>query len=152
MVRTRFYEYVELIIPGVSGGNTQTTFSFEDQPQIRNVPIYSIVAYASDSVNLSPLTGTNVIDEGQMMQTFLTLYTTDPTTQEQKNGIDRIPLIELNYIRTGGTPNVIYMPEMVGQTITWPKSFITLPVAYGNETNLCVLLGIRYGYSKKVQQ
>jgi hypothetical protein len=155
MVRNRFYELVELQIPGVAGGNTGTTFNFPDEPQLRNVPLFSIVVYDSTSVPLSGFTSTAVATIAQLQKCFLTLYTTDPKTGEQKNGIDRIPLLELNYLMTStvGEPHVWQMPEFVGQEVTWPKSFITVTSGgIGNATNICILLGVRYGWSNAVQQ
>ena len=92
MIYNRFYEYVELLIPGVAGGNTQSTFNFPDEPQIRNVPILSITVYTINATPVSMLTGTALASVAQMQACALTLYTTNPQTGEQKNGIDRIPL------------------------------------------------------------
>ena len=103
MVRNRFYETVELVIPGLAAGNTGTTFNFPDEPQIRTVPIYSIVVYSSDSIPLSSITSQPVATPAQLAKCFLTLYTTDPKTKDQKNGIDRMPLLELNYLLNNGT-------------------------------------------------
>lgn len=152
MVRSRFYEYIELVIPGVTGGNTTQQFNFPDLPQIRNTPIYGIVAYNADIIAASPLTFQPVITAAEMKTMFLTLFSTDPETQEQKNGIDRMPLGELNYFLGSTTPHVMYMREFVGQTVTWPKSFINLSAPLNNTTNLVVVFGVYYGYSKKVQQ
>lgn len=154
MVRNRFFEFVEILVQGVAGpGNTQTTFNFPDLPQIRNTPIYSIVAYTPNTLALSGITGQTLVPVANMMNAYLTLYTTDPTTGEQKNGIDRLPLLELNYMfNATADPHVMYMPEFVGQTVTWPKSFITMAAPIANATNLVFCFGVRYGWDQKVQQ
>lgn len=154
MVRTRFFELVEVLVQGAaSPGNQQTVFNFPDLPQVRNTPIYSIVVYTPDTCTLSGITFQTLVPVANLQEAYLTLYTTDPVAPEQKYGIDRIPLLELNYMRNAtADPSVLYMPEMVGQTVTWPKSYITLGAPIGNVTNLVFQFGIRYGYNQKVQQ
>lgn len=155
-VRNRFFENIEVLVPGVAGGQTQQKYNFPDEPQIRNTPILSIVVYSINTMTLSPLTFQPLPSVAILKTAYLSLYTTDPNSGEQKYGIDNLPLLELNYMQQGAAgnaePHVIYMPEFVGQTVTWPKSFITLAAPPNNTTNFVFLLGVRYSWTKKVQQ
>jgi hypothetical protein len=153
MVRNRFYEFVELVIPGVAGGQTGTVFNFQDQPQLRSNPIYGIIVYTVDTVPLSMFTGQTVIPTANLLNANLTLYTTDPIAGEMKNGIDRMPLIEFNpFLNTTTVPRVFHPQEFVGQTVTWPKSYVTFVAPPGNTVNWVICFGVRYGWSQKVQQ
>jgi hypothetical protein len=153
MTRNRFYEYVELVATGNGVASTQTVFNFPDLPQLRTTPIYSIVVYTPNTTPLSGITFQPLVPVANLQNAFLTLYTLDPNESESKYGIDRIPLLELNYFfNATADPHVFYMPEFVGQTIVWPKSYITLAAAIGNTTSLVFAFGVRYGYAQKVQQ
>lgn len=146
------FEFVEILIPG-GGANTQTFFNFPDLPQIRTCPIYSMVFYPNGVINLSAITGQTAAAASLVQSAYLTLYSEDPVTGVGKNAINRIPLIEMNYIQgVATTPSVFTMPEWAGQTVVWPKSFIQFMVAPTPATQTAICFGIRYGYTNQTQQ
>jgi hypothetical protein len=149
-----YYEYVELLIPGVpTTGSTQANFAFEDQALIRTNPIYSICCYMPDLMPYGPKTGTPLLPLALMKTCFLLLNQNDPVTGVNKNGIDLMPLCELNYINDGTSPYVWQQPMFGGQTIIWDKSWVTQrnPGGLGTTTNYVIVFGVRFGYPQGIQ-
>lgn len=149
-----YFEYVELPVAGVSGGQTAPTFTFNDQAQIRTSPILSICWFWPSTISLSPLSGSPLVSAANMKNSYLTLNQNDPYNNNvNKNGVDLMPAALLNYINDGSAPYVYQQPLMGGQIVIWDKSFVTCKTVGGpgNTTNQVYLFGVWYSYSTGVQ-
>lgn len=141
LVNREVRKYDMISIPALAG-NTQSTFAFPDQPQLRNVKVFGIDLvynttdfYAQTNANY---TGT-LIANG-----FVTLYF------DGRNGIQNMPLRELSHINNYGTP---YIPQdtntngilaLAGQQIIWTKSFISFPQPPVIAANCVFVIGVYY--------
>ena len=134
------YELVEVLVPGVGGGQTQTQWSFPDLPKLRYTSLLAMESFAIDTLEKSP----NNVDTPTaaiMEKSYLVLYS------NERQDLYRIPLISL--IRTQATtgasaPFVRALFEFQGQKITWDKSFIQIANAPANTTNFSFCFGVYY--------
>jgi hypothetical protein len=148
-------EYVEVLAAGVAGGSTQQKFVFPDLPQIRTTPIYSIFLMLPSVVTLSYLTQQPLVTLANLKNAFLSLYTNPipgDTGGDDKLAIDGVPLLYFNPINDFATPYMEDESMFAGQTVVWPKSYITLSAPIGNTTNFVFSFLIKYGKTSKVQQ
>jgi len=146
-----YYEYIEVV---VQTGNTSAQITIPDQSQIKTTPIYSMRAYFPATMTYSPLSGFPLVPLANMKACFLTLNQNDPgNNMTNKNGIDLMPLSELNYINDGVSPYVWQLPMFGGQIVIWDKSFITIktPGGLANSQPLAFVFGVTYGYPLGVQ-
>lgn len=133
-------ELIELVIPGVAGGQQGTIFKFPDLPKLRAASAMGIEAYNENQVARSPL-GNAVIDTSNFLNAYLTLY-----YNEREDGY-RIPLFSLlrsNGTSGPGTNGLFY--QLNGQLITWDKSYITFANGFppGNTNNVSFLFQFYY--------
>lgn len=134
------YELVELLVPGVAGGQTQTQFSFPDLPKLRYTALMALETFAVDTLTVSP-NNVALPSAAVMQKSYLVLYS------NERQDLFRIPLISL--IRTQATtgasaPFVRSLPEFSGQKITWDKSYVTIASAPANTTNISFVFGVYY--------
>ena len=88
------YELVELLVPGVAGGQTQTQWSFPDLPKLRYTSLLAMETFGVDTQTVSPnnvATPTAAI----LQKSYLVLYA------NERQDLYRIPLISL--VRTQAT-------------------------------------------------
>lgn len=134
------YELVELLVPGVGGGQTQTQWSFPDLPKLRYTSLLAMETWAIDTLEKSP----NNVDTPTaaiMEKSYLVLYT------NERQDFYRIPLISLirQQATTGASaPFVRALFEFQGQKVTWDKSFIQIANAPANTTNFSFCFGVYY--------
>jgi len=134
------YELVELLVPGVGGGQTQTQWSFPDLPKLRYTSLLAMETWAIDTLEKSP----NNVDTPTaaiMEKSYLVLYA------NERQDLYRIPLISLmrQQATTGATaPFVRALFEFQGQKVTWDKSFIQIANAPANTTNFSFCFGVYY--------
>jgi hypothetical protein len=134
------YELVELLVPGVAGGQTQTQFSFPDLPKLRYTALMALETFAVDTLTVSP-NNVALPSAAILQKSYLVLYS------NERQDLFRIPLISL--IRTQATtgasaPFVRSLPEFSGQKITWDKSYVTIASAPANTTNISFCFGVYY--------
>jgi hypothetical protein len=138
----------------VQTGSTTAQIPIPVQNQLQTTPIYSICAYFPGYMSYSPLSGFPLVPLANMKACFLTLNQNDPgNNMVNKNGIDLIPLTQLNFIDDGTSPFVWQQPMFGGQIVIWDKSFITVKTPGGlqNTQPLAFVLGVNYGYPIGVQ-
>lgn len=134
------YELVELLVPGVGGGQTQTQWSFPDLPKLRYTSLLAMETWAIDTLEKSP----NNVDTPTatiMEKSYLVLYS------NERQDLYRIPLISLmrQQATTGASaPFVRALFEFQGQKVTWDKSFIQIANAPANTTNFSFCFGVYY--------
>ena len=134
MLKIKRFEAVEIPVPN---GSTLTRFYFPDLPQLRDAKIESIQIYAAGALALSPLTGSALPVLADLKKSFLTLY------QGDLQVIYNIPLVALNNISDGSTPYVFELPGVNDISISWTKSYVSLPTALAT-TNVAYSFGIYY--------
>jgi hypothetical protein len=133
---TRF-ESVEVNVPS---GSTLTQFNLPDLPNLRNAKIDRIVFYTAGTISATPLTGSTPVTTADMKKSFITLYEGDLQL------IYRIPILEFNNIVNSATDPYQNDPlDINGITISWTKSFISLPSALAT-TNVAYSIGIFYHF------
>jgi len=133
---TRF-ESVEV---QVSSGSVLTRFNLPDLPNLRNALIDRIVFYTPGTITATPLTGSTPVTIADMKKSFLTLYEGDLQL------IYQIPILEFNNIVNSATDPYQNDPlDINGITISWTKSYISLPSALST-TNVAYSIGIFYHF------
>ena len=134
MLKIKRFEAVEIPVPN---GSTLTRFYFPDLPQLRDAKIESIQIYAAGTLAASPLNGSALPVLADLKKSFLTLY------QGDLQVIYNIPLVALNDISDGSTPYVFELPMINDISISWTKSYVSLPTALAT-TNVAYSFGIYY--------
>jgi len=131
------FEAVEISVPS---GSTLTRFSFPDLPNLRNAKIDRIVFYTAGTITASPLTGSTPVTTADLKKSFVTLYEGDLQL------IYNLPVLEFNNIVNSATDPYQNDPlDIDGITISWTKSYITLPSALAT-TNVAYSIGIFYHF------
>lgn len=124
--KTQRFELVEIQIPA---GTTLTKFTFPDLPNLTGrdgnpVIIDSIVAYNDENFSNSPISGSSVVQNGDMCRSFLTIY------QGDLQVLYNIPLLQIQFVNAGAASplnqGVILQPLLKDLiNVSWTKSFIT---------------------------
>ncbi len=149
------FQAAEIIIPGVAGGNTSTTFSFPDLPYLRpaNALIKGIEVYTINTITKSPLTGTTLASIANMQTGFLTLYGGLENVKQGNEIIQRVPLFKLNTIQNASTDpfsrSVFCLNSM---QVDWTKCNVTFQTAPGNTTNIAVAFGVYFDFINTLPQ
>jgi hypothetical protein len=134
MINIKRFEAVEIPVPN---GSTLTRFYFPDLPQLRDAKIQAIQIYAAGTLAASPLTGSALPVLADLKKSFLTLY------QGDLQVIYNIPMVALNNIADSATPYVFELPSVNDISISWTKSYVSLPTALAT-TNVAYSFGIYY--------
>lgn len=138
---------VEVIQPGIAGGNNSTKIQILDQPYLRNKNTYGIQVFADIDVTKSPSQKTPITN-AQLQLCFLTLYTTGTGAgNEMGEYIQNIPFCKMHQQVTTNVANTSYVNhsfELDGQYVDWSKSYITLGAAFANATDLSILLLVNF--------
>lgn len=139
--KSQKYELVELVVPGVTAGQTQTRWNFPDLPKLRYTALQAISFFTPGTVTASPLNNT-LLPLTVLQQSYLVLYANDRTD------LYRIPVLEMNRMQSlasGVTePFSRGLFEFNNQKVTWEKSYIEIASAPGNTSNKSFLLGVYY--------
>jgi len=138
-------QLVEVIQPGISGGNTATKIQFNDQPYLRNKQITGIEILNGNDMTTSP-TGKTPITTAQMKLSYLTLYLNDVNNpQNVGEWIQQVPFTLMHRIQNASTdPFVRQMYELMGQVIYWEKCYISLASSLNNTTDVSFLLNVYF--------
>lgn len=132
------YEFVELQVQGVAGGNTGTQFFFSDLPKLRCVTTQAITTYTTNTLSYTP-TGNALPTLAVLKNSFLVLYL------NERQDVWRLPLLELNRIQNASTdPFVRGLYEFNNVKITWDKSYVQTAVAPANTSNFSFCFGVYY--------
>jgi len=137
MIRIERFEAIEVAVPS---GSTLTRFQFPDVPQLRNAKISGIQVFTAGSITATPLTGSTPVTTADLKKSFLTLY------QGDLQLIYSLPLISLNsMVNSAADPYTFELPAINGLTISWTKSYISLPSALST-TNVAYSFGVYYNF------
>lgn len=138
MLRIERFEAVEIAVPS---GSTLTRFYFPDLPNLRNAKITAIQVYTAGTITATPLTGSTPVTTADLKKSFLTLYEGDLQL------VYNVPMLNFNNMVTGATPDpyTFELPAVNGITISWVKSYVTLPSALAT-TNVAYSFGVYYHF------
>jgi len=138
-------QLVEVIQPGIAGGNTATKIQFNDQPYLRNKQITGIEILNGNDMTTSP-TGKTPITTSQMKLSYLTLYLNDVNNpQNVGEWIQQVPFTLMHRIQNASTdPFVRQMYELMGHVIYWEKCYISLATSLNNTTDVSFLLNVYF--------
>jgi hypothetical protein len=137
MIRIERFEAVEISVPS---GSTLTRFYFNDLPNLRNAKITSIQVYTAGTITATPLTGSTPVTTADLKKSFLTLYAGDLQL------VYNVPMISLNNIVNSATdPYTFELPAINGMTISWIKSYVSLPTALAT-TGTAYSFGVYYNF------
>ncbi len=118
-MENRLTQLVELVVPGVSGGNSQRVINFTDQPYLRDKPILSLETYSISDLSVSPQNN-DVVTMAVLKTAYLTLYTTNPDNPgSQGQWIQLQPMLDLHALQNGSDAFRREPFMLVGQLITW---------------------------------
>jgi hypothetical protein len=152
------FQAVDLVIPGISGGQTATQFFFPDLPYLRpqSADIVAIETYTINSLTNGTVTNTPLASIAISKTAGLTLYggIKNPENGEQiKQGnqiIQALPILRLNNLQNGSTDpftgNIFKLNQM---QVDWTKCFVQLSAAPGNTSNICFSFGIYFNFAKQ---
>jgi hypothetical protein len=136
-MKVQRFEAVEISVPN---GSVLTQFNFPDLPNLRNARIDRIVFYTAGTISATPLTGSTPVTTADMKKSFVTLYEGDLQL------LYRVPILEFNNIVNSSTDPYQNDPlDINGITISWTKSFISLPSAL-SITNVAYSIGVFYHF------
>ena len=133
------FEAVEIPVPS---GSTLTRFYFNDLPNLRNAKITSVQVYTTDTISATPLTGATPVTIADLKKSFLTLYEGDLQL------IYNIPMLSFNNFAQNATTSAAFvfeLPNVDGITISWVKSYISLPTALAT-TGVAYSFGVYYHF------
>jgi len=137
MTRIERFEAVEIAVPTSS---TLTRFYFPDLPNLRNARITNIAIYTAGSITATPLTGSTPVTTADLKKSFLTLYEGDLQL------VYNIPILSFNSIVNSATdPYQFELPSVNGLTISWVKSYVSLPTALAT-TGVAYSFGVYYHF------
>ena len=137
MTRIERFEAVEIAVPTSS---TLTRFYFPDLPNLRNARITNIAIYTAGSITATPLTGSTPVTTADLKKSFLTLYEGDLQL------VYNIPVLSFNSIVNSATdPYQFELPSVNGLTISWVKSYVSLPTALAT-TGVAYSFGVYYHF------
>lgn len=138
-------QLIEVVLPGIAGGNNTTKIQFPDQPYLRNVQTLGIEVMSNNDMTLSPSNRTP-LTTAQLKTCYLTLYLNDPDNpQDVGEWIQNVPFAMLHRIQNAATDPFVRFPfEMAGQRIYWEKCYITLPVAFANVADISFLIQVYF--------
>jgi hypothetical protein len=133
------FEAVEINVPS---GSLLTRYYFNDLPNLRNAKITSVQIYTTDTISATPLTGSTPVTIADLKKSFLTLYEGDLQL------IYNIPMLSFNNFAQNATTSAAYvfqLPQVDGITISWVKSYISLPTALAT-TGVAYSFGVYYHF------
>lgn len=132
------FEFVEVVVPGIAGGQTQTLFNFPDLPKLRYTALQAMAVYTPGTISNSPSNYTPV-SLAILQKSYLVLYA------NERQDLYRIPLLEMNRFQSAANePFVRQLYEFPGQKVTWDKSYIQIANAPANTATLAFCFGIYY--------
>ena len=137
MIRIERFEAVEIAVPN---GSTLTRFYFPDLPNLRNAKITGIQVYTAGTITATPLTGSTPVTTADLKKSFLTLYEGDLQL------VYNVPMISLNnLVNSASDPYTFELPTVNGLTISWTKSYVSLPTALAT-TGTAYSFGVYYHF------
>lgn len=141
-------QLVEIIVPGVAGtGQTGTTFTFPDQPMLRDKLIVAIESYTATDLAKGP-SGNTTISGAQMIQTVITLV-----DNQSLEYIKQLPLVDTHRIQNSTPdPFVRHAFPICPRITDFSKCYATLMTAYGNTTTVSIILMIYFKDQPKAQK
>lgn len=143
------YQAIEVRLPGVSGGNTQTQFSFPDLPYLRPNMAYiqALEFYTLASISLSPVSGTPLVSLGIAQKTALTIYGGIAGVKQGNQIVQQMPVLRLNNLQNA-TPDPFAQQIMKFKDlqIDWTKTTLNLGSAPENTTDMAFVFGCYFNF------
>jgi hypothetical protein len=137
MLRIERFKAVEIAVPS---GSTLTRFYFPDLPNLRNAKITGIQIYTAGTITATPLTGSTPVTTADLKKSFLTLYEGDLQL------VYNVPMLTLNnMVNSAADPYTFELPTINGITISWVKSYVSLPTALST-TSVAYSFGVYYHF------
>jgi hypothetical protein len=143
------YQAVEVRLPGVAAGQTQTQFSFPDLPYLRPrmAWIQAMEVYTLASITNSPISGTALPSLAIMQKTAITIYGSVPGVKQGNEIYQRMPILRLNNMQNA-TPDpfaqqIIKMNDL---EIDWTKTMLTIATTPGNTTDMAFVFGVYFNF------
>lgn len=164
-----YYRLVNLVVPGIAGGNTGTDFTFNDQPDIRYARTTGLFTLFANDLSYTQPDGVPVVGDIYAPKITFVFETNDPDDPEmiidgkktkQKGSAGRftgtldtiqwLPATSIHLTQSFGTspaPFVRHMLHWKDRYIVWQKSHVKLaPGGLGNTTDVAIVLGVLYSF------
>ncbi len=168
-----YFRLVTLVIPGVAGGNTGTSFTFNDQPDLRYARMTGMVFLTDQDLAFAQPQPAPVAPAAFIPNISFVFQTNDPDdtvigtepgtgiTKKQKGEAGRfsgtldtvqwIPasLLHINQSFGPGTPSFVrQMIHWKDRFVIWQKSKVVLaPGGLGNIVDIAIVLGVFYTFT-----
>jgi hypothetical protein len=146
---------VEIIIQGVSGGQTQQNFPFPDLPYLRpaNARIKGIEILTINTITKSPLSGLALATAANLQTCFLTLYGGIPGVMQGNEIVQRLAVNRLNVVQNATPdPFVRGVFPLRNMQVDWTKSNIYFQTAPGNTTTIAVVFNVYFDFLQTLPQ
>jgi hypothetical protein len=146
---------VEIIVPGVSGGNTQQLFQFPQLSYLapNSAEIVGIEILTINTITKSPISGTALVTAANLQTSFLTLYGGIKGVILGSEVIQRVALNRLNVVQNATPdPFVREVMPLNKMQVDWTKSNVYMQTAPGNTGNVAFVFNVYFNYVKTIQQ
>lgn len=163
--KNSFFRLVTLKIPGIVGGNKQTSFEFPDIGDLRYARTTALECYFANDLAYSMPEQIAVIPDNQANLLTLILNSNDPDKDAKQQGDDGrfnttldsqrwLPAVSIHRVQNIAAGSASFTREL--QTfkdlyIVWDKSSLNVGGANGlnNTTDLAFVLGVYYTFINK---
>lgn len=151
------YQAIEVVIPGVAGGQTGTQFNFPDLPYLRagSADIVALEYYSINTLTNGVVTNTPSASVAIARTAALTIYggikdaVTGLSVKSGNEIIQKIPVFRLNNVQNASTDpfnrNLFLLNSL---QIDWNKCFISFSAAPANTTNITLCFGVYFNFAK----
>lgn len=147
-MKNRNTQLVEIVVPGISGGNQQQRIQINDQPYLRGASIWSLEVFNGTDITKSPQNN-DVVTSALMKGAFLTLYLTDVSgVNGPGEYIQLLPFNTMHTLNNFVSPFEFEPFELMGQIVSWDKCYITLGAPLANTANMSFLINVGFMFSK----
>jgi len=146
---------VEIIVQGVSGGQTQQNFPFPDLPYLRpaNARIKGIEILTDPTITKSPLSGLPLPTAANLQTAFLTLYGGLDGVIQGNELYQRIALNRLNVVQNATpSPFVRGVFPVKNMQVDWTKSNVYFQTAPGNTATMAVVFNVYFDFLQTLPQ
>jgi hypothetical protein len=149
-IKNKLTQLVEIVVPGIAGGNNTNRIQFTDQPYLRFKSILSLETYTVSDLTTSPQ-GNAVVTAAQLQAAYITLYTSNPDSPgDQGEWIQLLPMWNLHTLQNAANEPFERNPFLLaGQQILWEKCYINLGAPLANTANVSFLLNV--GFQNQLQ-
>lgn len=146
------FQAIEVRLPGLGGGQSQTQWSFPDLPYLRPQMafIQAIEWYALAAVTNSPVSGTANVSLAIAQKTSITIYGSIPNVKQGNQIVQQMPIVRLNNIQDATpSPFAQQIMKFNDLQIDWTKTQLNIASAPNNTTDMAFCFGVYFNFANE---